>query len=460
MARVPVDIVGDAYADEVSPFANQETINLVPEAAERNGTRKISKLSRTDGLVTFGAVGIGTVRGMRTFDSALYTVADTALYDVASDGTETSLGTITGSGRVSMTNNETQVVVATSTTGWTYTPGSSTFAQITDADFLGSLSLTYIDGYVVSVIPDSSDYQISTLDDATSWAAADRKTCESATDGLKAVIADHGDLLCAGGSTIEVHKNTGELTFPFSRLTTIERGIASSHSWAQTDNGFFFLGDDGVMYRLNQYLPARISTRPIESAIESEDRSEAFCFAYSRKGHSFVVLSFPNGKTWVYDAATGLWHRRKSFGVDRWRANAYAFAHSKHLVGDTANGTVWELSGTTYTEGSDPLVAERKTGFLSADGRWVSMEELEVIVNTGVGLNTGQGSSPLMDMAYSDDGGRTWSDFRQESLGPVGQYGYRVRYSGLGSFNQSRQAWLRVSDPVRVDIMGGFADLS
>jgi hypothetical protein len=189
-------------------------------------------------------------------------------------------------------------------------------------------------------------------------------------------------------------------------------------------------------------------------------QTSAFCFAYSRKGHSFVVLTFPGGKTWVYDAATGLWHRRKSFGVDRWRANAYAYAYSKHLVGDTTNGTAWELSDTTYAEGSDPLIAERKTGFMAADGQWVSMEEFEVVVNTGVGLTTGQGSAPLMDMAYSDDGGRTFSDFRQESLGPIGQYGYRVRFCGLGSFNQSRQAWIRVSDPVRVDLMGGFVELS
>jgi hypothetical protein len=460
MARIPVDIVGDAYADEASGFANQETINLVPEVAERKGARTVSKLSRSDGLVSFGNVGTGTVRGMHVFDDVLYVVADTALYSVDSTGTETSLGTITGSGRVSITNNETQLVVATTTAGWAYTPGTSTFAQITDPQFTGASSLTYQDGYVIAVIPDSDQYAISALDDATSWAALDRKTCESATDGLKAAIADHGDLLCAGGSTIEVHKNTAELTFPYTRVTTIQRGIASSYSWAQTDNGFFFLGDDGVMYRLNQYQPARISTRPIEAAIEAEDRSTAFCFAYSRKGHSFVVLTFPGGKTWVYDAATGLWHRRKSFGVDRWRANAYAYAYSKHLVGDTTNGTAWELSDTTYAEGSDPLIAERKTGFMAADGQWVSMEEFEVVVNTGVGLTTGQGSAPLMDMAYSDDGGRTFSDFRQESLGPIGQYGYRVRFCGLGSFNQSRQAWIRVSDPVRVDLMGGFVELS
>lgn len=460
--RVPVEIIGDSYADDVSAFSVQETINLVPEVAERKGARSVSKLSRSPGLSSFGTIGTGTVRGMREFDGALYVVADTTLYSVASDGTETSLGTVTGSGRVSMTNNETQLVIVNgvANTGWTYTPSSSTFAAIADADFPGGDVLAYLDGYVIVNVPDSDDYAISNLDNATAWDAADVKTCESLTDGLRAPVADHGELLCLGARSIEVHKNTGALNFPFERLTTIERGVASPHAWAQTDNGFFFLGDDGVMYRLNQWTPVRISTRPIEQWIESETWSEAFCMAYSRKGHSFVILSFPNGKTYCYDTATGLWHRRKSFEMDRWRANCYAFAYNKHLVGDTTNGTVWEMSESTYAEGSDPLIAERKTQYINADGRYISMEEFEVLLNAGVGLATGQGSDPIMELCYSDDGGRSWGNWKQAGIGAIGDTGKRVRFHGLGAFNQSRAMWLRYSDPTRFDLFGAMADLS
>lgn len=461
--RVPVEIVGDSYADDAQAFSLQETINLVPETTERKGTRTVSKMSRSPGLKSFGTVGTGTVRGMRTFGGVQYVVADTSLYSVASDGTETSLGTVTGSGRVSMTNNETQLVIsnltgAGATSGWTYTPSTATFAQITDADFPGGV-LTYLDGYVIGTVPDSSDYGISALDDATSWAALDRKTCESATDGLLAVVADHGELLCLGESSIEVHKNTGALNFPFERLTTIERGIASEHSWAQTDNGFFFLGDDGMFYRLNQWTPLRISTRPIERWIETETRSEAFCLAYSRKGHSFVALCFPGGKTYCYDTSTGLWHRRKSFEMNRWRANCYAFAYGKHLVGDTTSGIVWEMSEDVYTEGTDALVCERITQYLNANGRWISMEEFEPLISAGYGLATGQGSDPKLDLRYTDDFGHTWCNWKQESVGAIGNV-VRCKFQGLGAFNQSRALHLRYSEPTRFDLMGAFADLS
>lgn len=462
--RAPVEILGDSYADDISSFSVQETINLVPERAERGGTRTLTKMSRRAGLKSFGTAGTGTLRGARRFKGVLYVVADTTLYSVASDATATALGTVTGSGRVSMTNNETQLVISNmagegATSGWTYTPASATFAQIASANFPGGV-LTYLDGYVIGTVPGTSDYGISALDDATSWSALDRKTCESATDGLLAVVADHGELLCLGESSIEVHHNTGNLTFPLERLTTIERGIASEFAWGQTDNGFFFLGDDGIMYRLNQWTPVRISTRPIEQWIEGETRSEAFSMAYSRKGHSFVFLSFPNGKTHAFDTSTGLWARWQSFGLERWRANCYVFAHGKHLIGDMTNGTIWELSETTYTEGSQPLVAERTSQYINANGEWVSMEEFEPLVDAGVGLTSGQGSDPLLLVSYTDDGGRTFSNPREGRIGRRGEYTNRVRYHGLGAFNQSRAMRLRYSEPTPFTLFGAMADMS
>lgn len=462
--RAPIEILGDSYADDVSAFSAQETINLVPERAERGGTRTLTKMTRRAGLATFGTAGTGTLRGARRFKGVLYVVADTMLYSVAADGTATALGTITGSGRVSLTNNETQLAISNmtgegATSGWTYTPGTATFAQIASANFPGGV-LTYLDGYVIGTVPGTSDYGISALDDATSWSALDRKTCESATDGLLAVVADHGELLCLGESSIEVHHNTGSLTFPLERLTTIERGIASEFAWGQTDNGFFFLGDDGIMYRLNQWTPVRISTRPVEQWVEGETRSEAFSMAYSRKGHSFVFLSFPNGKTYCFDTSTGLWARWRSFGMERWRANCYVNAYGKHLVGDMTNGTIWELSETTYTEGSQPLVAERTTQYVNANGEWVSMEEFEPLVDAGVGLTSGQGSDPVLLLSYSDDGGRTWSNPREGNIGRRGEYTNRVRYHGLGAFNQSRAMRLHYSEPTPFTLFGAMADMT
>lgn len=61
-------------------------------------------------------------------------------------------------------------------------------------------------------------------------------------------------------------------------------------------------------------------------------------------------------------------------------------------------------------------------------------------------------------LSYSDDGGHTWSNWRERSLGEVGEYRKRVRFNRLGAF-RSRVWRVRVSSPVRVDFLGGVAQL-
>lgn len=59
-------------------------------------------------------------------------------------------------------------------------------------------------------------------------------------------------------------------------------------------------------------------------------------------------------------------------------------------------------------------------------------------------------------LSYSDDGSHNWSNWRERSLGEVGQYAKRVRFNRLGSFRQ-RVYRIRISSPVRADLMGAVA---
>lgn len=61
-------------------------------------------------------------------------------------------------------------------------------------------------------------------------------------------------------------------------------------------------------------------------------------------------------------------------------------------------------------------------------------------------------------MCYSDDGGRTWSNWRERSLGAQGQHQKRVRFNRLGAF-RARIWRIRVSSPIRADLLGGVAQL-
>ena len=64
-----------------------------------------------------------------------------------------------------------------------------------------------------------------------------------------------------------------------------------------------------------------------------------------------------------------------------------------------------------------------------------------------------------VQFCYSKDGGHTWSNWRERSLGAVGRFDKRVRLLNLG---QARSIVLkiRVSDPVKRDILGAVAQVT
>lgn len=456
MSRMPLPIIGPSYIDESQPLAAQESINCFPEVVEAEGARNVVAMKGTPGLSLYATVGDGPIRGMEMMAGKLYAVSGEQLYSVDRGGTSTSLGTVEGSERVGMTENGTQLVIVNGPKGYVYNKDTAVFAEITDTDFPGADTCAFLDQYVLFSEPDTERFFWSAISDATDIDALDFASAESATDKLLAVIVDHREIWLFGAKSTEVWINDGVAPFVRQQGASIERGIASPFCVSKLDNTLFWLGDNGIVYRANGYQPQRVSTRGIEREIAREDLSEAFSFAYETQGHAFFVLTFRNGKTWVYDAAIGdyrvAWHRRKSHEKTRWRANCYIAAYDKHLVGDADSGKIWAMDSEVHAEGDDPLVWERKTQYLHADGGYIYLPEIELTFDTGNGLASGQGSDPILDFAYSKDGGRTYSNFRQYSLGLTGEFRKRIRVKRLG---RSRQwmFWLRISDPVRRDLI-------
>lgn len=453
--RIPLDLIGEAYADDTLSWADQESINCFPVLSEAPGARSAIAQKGTPGLRSFGTVGTGGNRGAIKMRGVAYHVMDTGLYSVDAAGTGTLLGTIEGTGRVGMAQNGTQLVIVNGSgatgKGYVYNIGTLVFAEITDADFLKADDVFFIGNYFFFINQTVDEAFISALGDGTAYDALDFITAENSPDGLVGGIELNGDALLMGEETIEVWAFTGAALFPFERRTTISRGLAATFAKAKLDNTVYWLGDNAVAYRLEGYTPRRVSKGPIEKALSEETVSEAFAMAYEAEGHAFFMVTL--GKTWAWDVASRhMAHRRKSFEMDRWRGNTILYCYGKYLVGDSTAGTVWEMTRDVYAEGNAPLVWERKTQVVHANGEYIRALELELEFDMGQGLTTGQGSDPTVDMCYSDDGGRTFCDWRQRSLGKIGQYRNRVRFHGLGRFRQ-RMFWIRVADAVKRDLL-------
>lgn len=460
---LPIGIT--TYRSRSNPWLAERLVNLYAEAAPPEAkARTPVVLLPTPGPGLLGAAGTGPIRGMIEFLSVLYVVSGDTLYSVDAGGTATSLGTISGVGYVTMATNTTQLCIVARPSAWIYTPATTTLTQITDGDFPGSGGVTQIGGYFVHMVPDNSgEFFISDLDDGLAFDALDFATAETDSDPLMRPVADHQQLLLFGKKTVEIWDNTGDAAFPFARSQTsaMEKGCLAAFSVAKCDNTLFFVANDKIVYRLEGYNPRRVSTHAVEKLIsDTPDPSDIIALSHVENGHAFyVITSMSGGWTTAYDAATGLWHDRETYPNAYWAPATSAECYDMTLVGDSSNGNIYELTTGLYAENGGTIRREVITAPLHNDTARLSMSKLEALVETGVGLNTGQGSDPQVMMQFSDDGGATWSNEQWRTLGAVGNRRARVIWRRLGNF-RNRIFKFVVSDPVKTSFLGAYGDIS
>jgi hypothetical protein len=193
-------------------------------------------------------------------------------------------------------------------------------AQIKAAAFMGASTVQYFDGYFVFDAYNTRQFFISAINDGTQYSGLDFATATASSDIVRAVCIYHEQLLIFCRYHTEVWWDTGNLAFPFQRYDAalIARGIASPYALCSEDNTVFWLADDGIMYRLEGFVPKRISTFATEHAWAQYPNLylDAEMFVINQEGHKFIIVNFPSAPaTWCYDIGSGLWHTRVSWGT-------------------------------------------------------------------------------------------------------------------------------------------------
>lgn len=469
-------ILGSAYVARSVNAADARMINLFPELVPEGG-KEPAFLNRAPGLKLKISVGSGPIRGMWVFGGNLYVVSRNKLYKVDSDYVVTELGTVSGtSGPVSMVDNGIQLFIACDGPSYIYNSQTNVFAQITDGDFPGAVTVTYLDGYFVFNEPNSQKIWVTGLLDGTSIDPLDFASAEGSPDGVVGIIADHREIWVFGTNSVEVWYDSGNADFPLSRIQGAfnEIGCAAPYSIAKMDNGLFWLGKDargqGIVYRANGYTGQRISTHAVEWQIQQyEDMSDAIGYTYQQDGHSFYVLIFPQADTtWVYDVATQAWHERAGFDngdFTRHRSNCQAFFQGDVLVGDYENANVYSFDLNDFSDNGGVqkwLRSWRALPTSQNNLKRSAQHSLQLDLETGVGLNLGQGSDPQVVLRWSDDGGHTWSNEHWISIGKIGEFYRRAIWRRLGMTMKIRDRVYEVSgtDPVKIAIIGAELTVS
>ena len=395
----------------------------------------------------------GPVRGLRNVEGPLFIVAGDRLYQLGSSGVAIDRGTIPGVDRVSMDYNQVtggnELAIDNGGSRYIFNTATQTLTQVTDDQFPGSFAAEFLDGYLLGVEPFGRYWFWSDLADGLSYSSFDRAQAEARPDPIVALKVFNREAWVFGRDTTEVFVNTGALTGTFQRAagTVMNVGCAGRFAVTISSDGLFWLGGDGRFYAANGYNPQAISTAPVEQAIRGLDWSQCYAMTWEDEGHSVAYFGFPNGPTFGFDTSTGMWHRRQSQGLPGWRVGHLERWDGKWIAGDIYGGGLFELAWDAYDEDGDPLVCERTSGVFSDSQHRMVFSGLELVMDTG-SADTGQ----IAVMQYSDDGGRNWTNWREGSMGAIGDYARRIRFHRLGSA-RNRVFRIRVSDPRKRDLI-------
>ena len=481
-------------------------VNLFPEAIPESG-KEPAFLNRAPGLKLQATIGVGPIRGLWTFDNYLYVASGNTLYKVDGDYNATDLGVLANDGPVSMADDGIHLFIACNGPSFVYNAQTDAFGEITDPDFPGALTVSYLDGYFVFIEPNSQRVWTTTLLDPTSIDPLDFASAEGDPDHLVSSIVNHSEVWLFGGNSVEVWYNAATgAGFPLQRIQGAfnEIGCAATFSVAKLDNSLFWLGADdrgrGIVYRSNGYIGTRVSTHAVEWQIQQYgDISDAIAYSYQQDGHAFYVLTFPTAQaTWVYDVATQAWHERASFSgksFSRHRSNCQVSFNSQILVGDFQNGNVYSFDLEKYSDHDKIqkwLRSWRALPVGTNNLKRTAQHSLQLDCETGVGLpgvtevpghiylnplqivgdfyinqevivvnSVDNYVEPQVMLRWSDDGGHTWSNEHWRSMGGVGAYGTRVIWRRLGMTTKLRDRVYEISgtDPVKIAIVAAQLDV-
>lgn len=470
MPRSILPIGNGAYMSESLPLSAQQCVNWYPHIPEVPALNA-ETLRGTPGLyqvATSGASVTDASRGEKTFKGRLYVVNGPTLFRVNADHTLTNLGQIESDARVTMVNNDSQLLILVpGGAGYIFEDVTDSLTEITDSDFRANGDPQYacfIDGYFVFTT-DQKKFIVSALNDGLTYDALDFGSAESSPDGVVVPFVQNNQLFVGGEFTVEAFQNIGGNEFPFQRSGLfLQQGVFAPFSPTQTKDSILFIGggedESPAVWALQGNGTQKVSTQAIDDILlrlTAEELAEVYGWSYGQAGHYFVGFSLPDTCI-VFDTTTNRWHERQSrveiggaIQTVSYRVRGFATAYGRLYVTDSQDGRIGVADIDTYTEyGADIVRIVASQPFQNnMDPFFLPL--LEVTVESGVG-NTAA-PDPQIRLQISRDGGKTWSDERSRSMGAVGDFNRRAVWRRNGRSSRFDVYRLLMSDPVKPVIL-------
>lgn len=460
----PISLFGSGIDSYSKVVTAQRRLNCFYDI-RIDGDKNQLILRGTPGTVLSATISTLPIRGWLVVGDYLYVVAGAVVFKITSAFVASVIGTITvGTNNVGMADNGIEIMIVDGTAGFIVTIASAAMNTIVDANFPnGATTVSFINGRFQVNKANSRQYYVGQSYAGMTWTPVIFATKENTSDDLVAVQVWNGTLVLWGKKSIEYWQDVGASPIPYNRITGASQtwGLAAVWSRAELNNSVVFLGQNPQgtvqVLRLEGYVPVPISTSDVENIINSFIKSgvgvsDAVALTYMVDGHPMYQLTFPAGnRSFLYDDKSKFWQEVQT-GLDllgRHYANLGIVFNSFNYVSDYQSGKIYKLDTDEFTDNGTYIKRQLRSRHITNGGNPFSIDELYVDMETGVGLQNGQGTDPQIMLRTSKDGGRTFGRERWVRLGAVGEYfSPRVIWRRLGQAKDFVLE-LTMTDPVK-----------
>ena len=298
-------------------------------------------------------------------------------------------------------------------------------------------SFAFMDGYLFLILrkadgSDSADIYNSDVDNPFSWNPVNFIVAEQFPDNLQALARQNNMLVAFGDTSTEFFYDAGNAAgTPLARNTsyTLQVGIASPNALYQNEKFCCFVGQSQsggrAVWMLDGFVPKKISDEYIERQLDQLTHAEIMAvsgYGLRTNGHLFFVINLGSAYDYslVYDIEERMWWESTGVGALQMTDDDSGMAVLQHAT----NGKIYHVDPTVGTDDGVPIEMEVYTQKYDFDTMNLkSMQSINVVCDQ-VGTNT------TMQLRWSDDDYRTWSDWRTLNFNP------RAYFVNLGSFRR------------------------
>ena len=443
--KMQIPIINGIYTDNTGNYRTFYPENMIPVPTS-NGI-SAGYLRPGYGITEFGT-GPGTGRGGINWNNVCYRVMGDYFVKVNQDGTTTTIGTVGGSGQVTLDYSFDYLGVNADNKLFLY--DGTTLTQITDSDLGTVLDFVWLDGYFVCT--DGEFIVVTELNNPFSVNPTKYGSSEIDPDPIVGVEEIRNELIAINRYSIEFFDNIGGTGFPFQRIegAQIQRGAVGTHAYCIFAERLAFVGsgrnEPNAVWLAYNGSTQKLSTREIDKILKNYTETQLSEITMQNKydeNNNQILINLPD-KTLVYDinasqsVSQPVWyvlHSGLGYGViSQYKGHNFVWCYDKWLCEDPTSNKHGYLVDDISSHYGTEVSWEFGTTIVYNDSKGAIFHELELVANTG---NVALGDDPKIFTQYSVDG-LNWSTPRGIKSGKQGVRNKKLVWLQQGNMRDRR----------------------